>query len=338
MNSTGYGGWRKQLPLIALLSVLLLFGLYDSLFIGKYALTPAEVNDMLLGSGSGLKREVFWTLRLPRSLMAVLAGAGLGISGCVYQIIFKNPLATPDIIGVSSGANLGTAAAIVLLGYNMTGISVLSFAGALGAALLVIFLVRLTGRGGSASFILAGIAARAAAEAVIMLLKVYADPERELAALEYWSMGSLKNITDEKLLAVCPFLLVGFVGLVLFRRQISLLGLEEAEAKSLGLPVGPVRLLVIGCATLIVASIISVTGLIGFIGLLAPHIARLILKRNGFFTAIVSSLIGALVLLAADCVSRMSVNAELPISIYTSLVGVPLLIFYMVKRKEREDG
>lgn len=338
MNGTPNRKKGNRLLLLVSLSTLILLGLYASLFIGKYTLAPADVNRMLLGSGTGVMRDVFWTLRLPRSLMAVLAGAGLGISGCVYQIIFKNPLATPDIIGVSSGANLGTAAAIVLWGYNMVGLSVSAFLGALGAALLVIFLVRATGRSGSASFVLAGIAARAAAEAVIMLLKVYADPERELAALEYWSMGSLKNITDDKLLAVCPFFFVGLAGLILFRRQITLLGLDELEAKALGLPVGPVRLLVIGCATLMVASIISVTGLIGFIGLLAPHIARLMLKRNGFFTAVISGLVGALVLLAADCASRLSPNAELPISIYTSLVGVPLLIFYMIKRKEQANG
>lgn len=335
MNGTRHGRQRRPMPITVLLSALLLLGLYTSLFIGKFKLTPAEVHDILLGGGAGLKREVFWTLRLPRSFMAVLAGAGLGLAGCVYQIIFKNPLATPDIIGVSSGANLGTAVAIVLLGYNMAGISVLSFAGALSTALFVILLVRLAGRDGNSGFILAGIAARATADSLIMLLKVYADPERELAALEYWSMGSLKNITHEKLLSVCPFFFAGMIGLILLRRQITLLGLEEEEAKSLGLPVGPVRLLVIGCATLIVASVISVTGLIAFIGLLAPHIARLILKRNGFFTAILSGLIGALVLLTADCVSRLSENAELPISIYTSLVGVPLLIYYMVKRRRQ---
>lgn len=328
------GEKRRKALLTALLLVLLLLGLYLSLFIGKYALTPKEVNQILMGGGSGLKHSVFWTLRLPRSCMAVLAGAGLGISGSVYQIIFKNPLATPDIVGVASGANLGTAVAIVVIGAHTAVISVLSFAGALGVALLVAFLVRLTGPGGSAGFILAGITAKAMAEAVIMLLKVYADPERELAALEYWSMGSLKNITAEKLLAVLPFFIIGLLGLTLLRRQITLLGLDDMEAQALGLPVAPVRLSVIAFATLMVASIISVTGLIGFIGLFASHIARMILKQNVFFTSIISGLIGGLVLLAADCVSRISTTAELPISIYTSLVGVPLLIFYMLKRKD----
>ena len=324
---------RKQIALSVILGVILMAGWYVSLFAGKYKLTSGEVNSMLLGGGTGLKRDVFWTLRLPRSCMAVFAGAGLGISGSVYQILFKNPLATPDIIGVASGANLGTAAAMVLLGINTVGISIFSFAGALIVVTLVIILVNATDVQNSTSFILAGIAVKAVAESIIMLLKVYADPERELAALEYWSMGSLKNITAEKLISVCPFLLIGFLGLILFRRQITLLGLEEKEATALGLPVASVRLIVIAFATLIVAAIISVTGLIGFIGLLAPHTARLILKRNSFFTAAVSSMIGAIVLLAADCVSRMSVNAELPISIYTSFIGIPVLIFYMLKRR-----
>ena len=327
---------KKQLRLTLLLSAVLIALWYFSLFVGKYQLSFIEVNEILFGGGERIKRNVFWTLRLPRSAMAVIAGAGLGISGSAYQILFKNPLATPDIIGVASGANLGTAAAIVLLGTGTAGLlSVMSFAGALLVALLVIFLAGMSGSQASGSFILAGIAVRAVAESAIMLLKVYADPERELAALEYWSMGSLKNITADKLISILPFFLIGLAGLILFRRQIALMGLEEDEAKALGLPVGAIRILIISFATLIVASIICVTGLIGFVGLVAPHIARLILKRNSFFTAVTAAFIGALLLLLADCASRMT--TELPISIYTSVAGIPVLIFYMLKRRETEE-
>ena len=327
--------FKKQLRLTLILSAVLILFWYLSLFVGKYQLSFKEINEILSGGGQGIKRNVFWSLRLPRSSMAVIAGAGLGISGSVYQIIFKNPLATPDIIGVASGANLGTAAAIVLLGAGTAGLSAMSFAGALIVALLVIFLAGMSGLEVSGSFILAGIAVRAVAESAIMLLKVYADPERELAALEYWSMGSLKNITAEKLISILPFFLTGLLGLVLFRRQIALMGLEEDEARALGLPVGSMRILIISFATLVVASIICVSGLIGFVGLVAPHIARLILKRNSFFTAVTAAFIGALLLLLADCASRMT--TELPISIYTSVVGIPVLIFYMLKRRRTEE-
>lgn len=325
---------KRKWILFAVLNALLIAGLYISLFIGKYPLSTEDISGIFFGGNvTELKQDVFWTLRMPRSLTAILAGAGLAMAGGVFQVIFKNPLATPDIVGVASGANLGTAIAIVLLGYHTLYISVLSFAGALLAALLVILLTRLTGTRGITNFILAGIAIKAATEALIMVLKIYADPERELAALEYWSMGSLKSITLEKLIAMLPLFLIGFAGLVLLRRQIALLALEEAEATMLGLPAAAIRILVVVCAVLVVASIISVTGMISFIGLLAPHIAKLILRRNSFFTLVTASYIGALVLLAADCASRMSPNAEMPISVYTSLVGIPLLIFYLVRRR-----
>lgn len=305
-----------------------------SVCVGKYPLSLMEIWTILTGGEiAEIKRSVFYTLRLPRTWMALLAGVGLGMAGAVYQIIFKNPLAAPDIIGVANGANLGAAVAIVLFGYNTLFTAASAFVGGMLVVMLVIALVRATGNPSTTTYILGGIILKAVSEACIMLLKFFADPERQLAAIEYWSMGSLGNVTAFKLLVILPFFLVGLTGLVLMRRQVALLGLEEEESRTLGVRVGLIRVTVLGFSTLLIASVICLTGLISFVGLIAPHIARLILKRTSFAACILASLAGAFILLVADCLARSIHSAEIPISILTTFIGVPCLIYFMRSRK-----
>lgn len=306
-----------------------------SVCIGKYPLSLQEISTILSGGEIGeMKRNVFFTLRVPRTMMAVLAGAGLGMAGSVFQLIFKNPLASPDVIGVSSGANLGAALAIVCFGHSTVLMASSAFAGGMLVMLFVIALVRMTRHGSTTTYILAGIIMKAASEAFIMLLKFYADPEKELATIEFWSMGSFGNITAAKLSVVFPIFLAGFLGLILMRRQITLLGLEEDESRMLGVRVNLMRVIVLTFATLTVASVICLTGLITFIGLIAPHIARLVLKRVSFAWCVFSSLVGAFILLVADCLARSIHSAEVPISILTTFIGVPCLVYFMRKRRE----
>lgn len=305
-----------------------------SVFVGRYPISPAEIWRILTGGETGgMVRGVFYTLRLPRTVMALLAGLGLGMAGAVYQIIFKNPLASPDIIGVANGANLGAAVAIVLFGYSTLFIAASAFLGGMLVMLLVIALVRSTGNANTTTYILSGIILKAVSEACIMLLKFFADPEKELAAIEFWSMGSFGNITAAKLLVILPVFLTGFAGLILMRRQVTLLGLEDDESRMLGVRVGLIRIVVLGFSTLTVASVICLTGLISFVGLIAPHIARMALKRTSFASCVFASLIGAFILLTADCLARCLHSAEIPISILTTLIGVPCLIYFMRSRK-----
>lgn len=305
-----------------------------SLCVGKYPISGQEILDILSGRAvNGLTRDVFLTLRLPRTLMALLAGLALGMAGSVYQTIFKNPLAAPDIIGMASGANLGAACAIVLLGSGALTVAFGAFTGGIAAVVFVMLLVRVTGSKSTATYVLAGIVISAMAQALIMTLKFFADPEKELAAIEFWSMGSFGGVTLQKFLTVLPVVLLSMAGLCLLRRQVSLLSLDEDESRMLGLRIAPVRAAVLALSTLMVAAVISVTGLITFIGLIAPHIARLILRRNNFSATVFSALIGGTVLLYADCLARVLYSAELPISILTTLVGVPFLIYFMCNRK-----
>lgn len=325
---------RKQAWAFLTAALLLCAALLLSLCVGKYPLSLQDIGVILLGRPiDDMSRKVFFTLRLSRTLMAALSGFGLAMAGSIYQSIFKNPLADPDIIGVVKGANLGAAVAIVALGNRILPVAASAFAGGLLAVLAVMSLAKATRLGNTAVYVLAGIVVSAISEALIMLLKFFADPDKELAAIEFWSMGSFGGVTSSKLAAVLPIFLTGLAGLVLLRRQITMLSVSEEESRALGVRVPAVRLAILTLTTLMVASIICITGRIAFLGLIAPHIARLLFRRSGFSTTLFSGLAGALILTLADCAARVVYSVELPISVVTTAVGVPFLVYFMCRRK-----
>ena len=317
-----------------LMGALVVIAFLVSLLVGRYPLSLGDIGAVVFGGDvTPLSRGVFLTLRLPRTVMALLAGAGLGLAGSVFQLVFKNPLASPDIMGAASGANLGAAMAIVVFGQTASLMAFSAFLGCMLVVFLVILLAKLSRNNSTVTFILAGIIMKAVSDAVIMILKFYADPERELAAIEYWAMGSLGAITSTKVLAILPFFLAGFSGLILMRRHITVLGLEDDESRTLGMNVKRVRVVILAFASLTVASIICQTGLIVFIGLIAPHVARLALKRISFEWCILSAMTGASIMLIADCLARSLSGSEIPISILTTFIGIPVLVYFMISRK-----
>lgn len=283
-----------------------------------------------------MDQRVFLTLRLPRTCMALLAGFALGVAGSVYQAVFQNPLASPDIIGVSSGASVGAAAAILLFGGGMMLTALMAFAGGMAAVLIVLALAGFARRQGVTGIVLAGIAVNAFTQALLMLMKLTADPEKQLAAIEFWTMGSFADVTLQKLTAVFPLVSIGLLGLFLLHRQVLLLGLGEDEAHMLGVPVGVMRRVVLLLATLVTGAVVSVTGLISFIGLLAPHIARLLTRSSRFSTTVLSGLAGGVLLLCADVLARSIGSSEVPVSIITSLIGAPFLFRLMCRRRGTE--
>lgn len=336
MTKQGFAENKKSLTLSFILTALVMLAAFlVSISAGKYPISISEIAALLTGGEtSAMTAKVFFTLRLPRTLMALMAGIGLGAAGSVYQMIFKNPLASPDIIGVSPGANLGAAVAIVAVSGATVSIAVGAFAGGLLAVAFVMFLVRATRANTTATYVLAGIVISAVSKALIMLLKYMADSETKLAAIDFWSMGSFAGVTKSKVLAILPFFLIGLIGLLLLRRQVELLSLNEEECRMLGVRLREIRLVVLILSTLLVASIICVTGLITFVGLIAPHVARLVTKRDNSVTIFMSALVGGCVLLISDTLARTLSSAELPISILTTLIGVPVLIYFMCKRRE----
>ena len=324
--------YRNKIILLSAIQVLLLLAvLVWSVITGQYPLTLKS-----LLSGDTMSIMVFKRLRLPRALMGVIGGFGLSISGYIYQLIFKNPLASPDIVGVSSGASAGAALAIVAVSASVPVISISAFIGAVTALIITLLTAYLVPGRNSYTIVLAGIAIHSVAQTILMFLKLAADPEKQLASIEYWIMGSLNGISRDSL--AIPFLttLAGFIIMAMLYRQVLILSTSEEEAVSLGVNVTILRFIILMLATLVVSSIICVTGLISFIGLIAPHIARLLTKRNDIFTYITSGFTGAILLTLADILARSVSSSELPVSIFTSLLGAPLLIILLIRANKKE--
>lgn len=300
-----------------------------SLFVGKY---PLSLDKLL--SGDPLQLRVFLTLRVSRTVVGIIGGVALGVAGFVYQTVFRNPLASPDIIGVSSGASAGAAAGILFLSGG-AAVTISAFAGALLAVVLSLALSSLDRSGKNGTIVLAGIAVHAIAQTVLMALKLTADPEKELASIEYWIMGSLNGISAYSIGGNLVLCTICILVLLILHRQVILLSAEEGEARMLGVNVTALRVIILVVATLSVASVVSLTGLISFVGLLAPHGARLLTKNNRLGTMILSGLMGGILLCGADILARSVAATELPVSIFTSLLGAPFLIFLIVRGRRQ---
>lgn len=321
----------RRLCFLILSAISLLFLAVLSLFVGKYPLTIP-----LLLAGDTMQKKVFLTLRLSRTVTALVGGFALGTAGFVYQTVFRNPLASPDIIGVSSGASAGAAAGILLFGTS-AAITFSAFLGALSAVAAALILASMDRSGKRSTIVLSGIAVHALAQTTLMGLKLTADPEKELAAIEYWIMGSLNGVSASRIgmnLTVCVFCMAL---LFLLHRQTLLLSSEEGEARMLGASVGRLRLLVLTAATLAVSCVVSLTGLISFVGLLAPHAARLLTRDNRWDTMLLSGLLGGCLLCLADVLARCAAT-ELPVSIFTSLLGAPFLLGLVIRGRGTENA
>lgn len=314
---------KTDLCILAGISLMLIFAII-SLCVGRFPLSLKA-----LFSGDEYQLKVFFTLRLSRVIVGLLTGFVLGVAGYIFQIIFHNPLASPDIIGVSSGASAGAAFGILFFGAAYA-VAISSFMGAIIAVFLAIVMSAVDKSGRKSTIILSGIVVHSLAQTVLMCLKITADPERQLASIEYWIMGSLNAIHSG---SAKPGLVIGFICVLisfLFHRQLILLSANEDEAKLLGVNVNKMRLFILSLVTLMVSSVISLTGIIRFIGLIAPHCARLITKRNNTKTMLLCGITGGIILCLSDIMARSLATVELPVSIFTSLIGAPFLalMFY----------
>lgn len=299
-----------------------------SLFIGKY---PLSIE--MLKAKDSLQWSVFWNLRFSRVFVGCVGGVAIGMTGFIYQMVFKNPLASPDILGVSSGASAGAAVGIIFFS-GVYSIITCSFIGAIVAVLLALLFASIDHSGNKTTVVLAGIAVHALAQMILMLLKRMADPEKELASIEYWIMGGLNGIHTKIILVNIPICIVCLILLCFLHRQSLLLSMDEMEAKMLGVKVANVRLMLLFLSTLSVASIVSMTGIISFVGLLAPHFARRITRNNQIETMFLSGFLGGIFLLIADMLARSVAQTELPVSIFTSMLGVPFLIILIMRGRE----
>jgi iron complex transport system permease protein len=327
---------RKNTKINILFLILLpIIAVLLSLLFGRYSLSFREIvqllGSMIKGNMDQINEahfKVVFTLRLPRILLAIICGAGLSVSGTAFQATFGNPLVTPDIIGVASGAACG---AVVALLFNSNPIWVQAVALAFGLlAMGATWMLSKTGRNNSIiMMVLSGIMISSVFQALISLVKYVADPEEQLQTITYWLMGSLSGSSYDTILRGAPMIIVGIIVLFMLRWKLNVLSLNEDEAKSMGINLKLMRIVVILFATLITAAAVSMCGLIGWIGLLIPHIARMIYGNNNQKIIPASISFGAVFLLIVDNVSRSLSAAQIPISILIAIIGAPLFILLL---------
>ncbi|MEO6268741.1 MAG: iron ABC transporter permease [Lautropia sp.] len=330
---------RAPSPLALIAVALFLLVLY-SLTVVAYPVTLPQALVSLLDrfrkSGAAVGDaaaidSVLVGIRLPRAVAAIAVGGCLAAAGASYQAIFRNPLVSPDILGVSAGAGLGAILGI-FLSLPVGGIQLLAFLGGLAAVGLVAAVVASTrGRESVLTLILGGVVIGSLAGACTSLVKVLADPYDQLPAITFWLLGTLAPVTGSDLLAVLPFALLGLVPLFALRWRIGVLSLDDDEAAALGIPVRRTRLLVIGCATLMTSSVVAIAGVIGWVGLVIPHIARMLVGPAFSRLLPASVLLGAAYLLLVDTLARSLSENEVPLGILTAVVGAPFFLWLLAR-------
>ena len=317
---------RVLLPLFPLLCGI------AALCIGRMGVTPADLGRSVVGHltggelPSGLIELTLWRVRLPRILLAMLTGAGLSASGCAFQSLFSNPLATPDTLGVASGASFGAALGI-LIGLPLIGVE--GMAMLFGVAAVLLTSLAGSGRGGLSGVVLAGIMMGSLFNALVSLVKFTADTETQLPAITYWLMGSLGAANWPELAVGAPPILAGVAVLLLLRWRLNLLPLTDEEAKAAGVNIRLLRIATVIAATLCTASCVSMCGQVGWVGLLIPHICRMRFGSNHLRLLPASVFLGAGFLVIVDTAARTVTASEIPISILTAMVGAPFFIFLM---------
>lgn len=320
---------------VSILIILCLLIFCLSLTIGSYDLSLSTLYQIITNnSNDPLAINIFYNLRVPRVLMGFFAGIILGLAGAIYQMLFSNPLASPDLTGVASGASFGAALAIVIGAGSVLEKTLGAFVFSLLSLVFVILLVKSTRMYHTSSYILAGIVISALGDAGIMILKYLADPLGELAAIEFWTMGSLASITFDKMMIAVISGLIPMIILFLLNKQILILSLGNENAQYLGINAKKMRIIILVLTTWMVASIIAVTGVISFVGLIAPHIAFLILKKRTGSYYLISGIIGAIIILIGDMFARSLIsNLELPLSVLTILFSTPVLVYWMFHQR-----
>lgn len=330
-------GWVGPGALLAIFGPLSLAAL--SMTVGKYdaGLSDlfAQIRAMLGGAPADeTVATVFWNIRLPRVVAGLAVGAALAAAGATYQSLFRNPLVSPDILGVSAGASFGAVIGI-FLSLPVGIIQLMSFAGGLIAVFSVYAVAAaIRNRDPVLVLVLAGIAVGALVAAGISLIKILADPYDQLPAITYWLLGSLASVTSGDVVSILPALVVGIVTLFLLRWRMNVMTLGEEEAKALGIDTGRLRVVLVLAATLITAAAVSITGIIGWIGLVIPHVARLIVGPDFVRLLPVSMALGAAYLLVADILARSIALIEVPLGILTATVGAPFFLWLLASGRK----
>lgn len=330
----------KKTSSATLLIVLPIFLFFASFLIGRYPVSPLDVivalGSVFLPVKTSLSPAIYtvvWDIRLPRIVAAMIVGAALSISGASFQGTFQNPLVSPDILGVSAGAGFGAALAILLSSSPLT-IQIMAFIFGLIAVSLTYFLSKGFKGDKILMMVLGGIAIGALFSAFTSCIKYLADPNSKLPEIVYWLMGSLSAVNSSSLAMIIVPVIIGFTVLLIVRWRLNVLSMGDEEARSLGVDTEKLRIIVILCCTLLTSAAVSISGIIGWVGLVIPHVARMIVGPDHKKLLPASISLGAVFLLLVDDVCRTATSIEIPLGILTAIIGAPFFLYLLKKGYE----
>ena len=331
-------------PITWVLAILLLVAMTWSVTLGRYSISMIDVWSILLHNvvpvpdhaWTDTEANVVQLVRLPRILAAVLVGAGLAMSGTALQGMFRNPLVDPGVIGVTSGAAFGGTLAILLVGGGYIALGS-GFAFGVASMFIVQFLARMRGRTSILTLVLAGVIVSAFFEAAISIIKLLADPHEKLPQITYWLMGSIASTSYSDLLLLSLAIIPAMVVIFLLRFQLNILSLGEDKARALGTPIELVHWLILFSVTVISAGVVATSGIIGWVGLVIPHVGRALVGAEHRRLLPVTALLGGLYMLLVDDIARTVTTSEIPIGIITALIGVPVFAI-VLKRLQNSSG
>lgn len=299
---------------------------------GRIDLSVNDVIQALFFNGNSFTTNIIYNLRLPRIIGAVVIGAALSVSGMAFQNLFQNPLVSPDLLGVSYGASAGAASAI-LLGLGNSLIQLFSFAGGIIAVVLTLLIPFFTRKRGTLILVLSGIIISGFMQSIIGLLKYLADPDSQLQNIVYWQLGSIAKVDFSNLVSVLPTLVIGLIIIFIFRWHLTVLSLGDLTSFTQGINVVRDRIFIIIGATLLTSGSICLSGTIGWIGLIIPHIARILIGEDSHYSLPLSAILGAEFLLLIDTLARTLSSGEIPLSILTGFIGAPIFVYILIKRR-----
>lgn len=322
----------------AILGIILFFLIFFSLFMGRYYVPPGRVlyvlkSELLRTNLDCIDATVVWNIRLPRVLLCVIVGAGLSISGASFQGIFQNPLVSPDILGVSAGAGFGAVLGILLTSGAAGLTTVMAFSFGLFSVFIACTVSKIKRTSSPLSLVLSGMLVFSLFNALISLIKLVADTESQLPSITYWLMGSFANTTFAEVCLVVPLMGGGITVLLLLRWRINILSMGNEDAYALGINPSRTRLIIIMAATIVTAAGVTVSGVIGWVGLIIPNLCRMIVGADHKHLLPAVCLAGAIFMTCVDFIARVLTVVEIPIGILTAIVGVPFFIF-VYKRSE----
>ncbi|MEC9488781.1 MAG: iron ABC transporter permease [Halanaerobium sp.] len=333
--------FNKEGKVIAGSFLVLLLVFLASLFIGRYRINPINlytaIKALLLGNGEfqpGSDWSVFYFIRLPRLLLVAAVGSVLSLTGATYQSIFRNPLVSPSILGVSAGAGFGVALGILVTSGSLTPVYILAFLFGIISVLLA-YAISVFGKGNNIMMlVLSGILVTSLFNAMISILKYLADPYEKLPGIVFWLMGGFNRTGWQEVRFALPLMLPGIVVILLLRWYLNVMSMGEEEAISLGVNARLLRGGLIVVSTFMIAAAVATTGQVTWIGLVVPHIARFLVGANHRYMLIVAAVTGASLLMIMDDLARTLTTAEIPISIITAFIGAPFFAYLLLSKNE----